>query len=281
MPGRAGHTWPGASKRLLQLLSIVLLLTLAPVGAAQVKPASGVGEQVCNVQADFFLGLEDYPEAIRLHQQVLARDPQDALAHYHLGFAYGMAGRHREELAEYQRAVQLGLTDWTLFLNLGLAYFERMDYSRAADALTVAEVLAPERSEPHYNLALTYERMRMLSLAEQEALAALALAPRDRDIRNTLAIVLAERGRYAQAREQWNALLADDPEYAPAKANLAILDRARATAGGVAGLAAEALRAFDRRLRQPPEVPAPLVHRGEPAMVLDSEGVSQLKAPQR
>ena len=49
---------------------------------------------------------------------------KNALAHYHLGFAYGMVGRHQEEIDEYRRAVALRLTDWTLFLNLGFARFE-------------------------------------------------------------------------------------------------------------------------------------------------------------
>lgn len=128
-----------------------------------------------------------------MHRQLLARDPQNALAHYHLGFAYGMTNRYEEEVAEYQRAVALGLIDWTLLLNLGLVYFQQADFARAAELLRVAELLAPGIAEPHYNLALTYERLGMLRQAEQEGLAALALAPRDPDIRNTLAILYAER----------------------------------------------------------------------------------------
>ena len=74
-----------------------------------------------------------------------------------------MVGRHREEIAEYQRAVDLGLTDWTLFLNLGLAYLEQRDFKSAANVLKMAVLLAPERAEPHYNLALAYERLAMLN----------------------------------------------------------------------------------------------------------------------
>ena len=68
--------------------------------------------------------MEDYTEAIRRHRIVIDDNPGNALAHYHLGFAYGVVGKHRQELAEYQKAINLGLDDWQLFLNLGLLYLE-------------------------------------------------------------------------------------------------------------------------------------------------------------
>src|SRR5215831_14770749 len=75
--------------------------------------------QVCDPLADYYLGMEDYPAAIRRHLAVLREHPDNALAHYHLGFAYGVTGQHRHELHEYRRAVDLGLDDWQVFLNLG------------------------------------------------------------------------------------------------------------------------------------------------------------------
>ena len=66
-------------------------------------------DEVCDATADYFLGAEDYPQAVESHLRVIAAHPDDALAHYHLGFAYGMLGSHRDELTEYLRAVGLGL----------------------------------------------------------------------------------------------------------------------------------------------------------------------------
>ncbi|MBV8454492.1 MAG: hypothetical protein JOZ29_19790, partial [Deltaproteobacteria bacterium] len=109
------RSWIAAPANLITLLLTVLI-------AAAPAASSGTEDQVCNVAADYMLGLEDYPEAIRLHRQVLARHPYNALAHYHLGFAYGMAGQTQEEICEYLAAVNLGLANWDLFLNLGLAY---------------------------------------------------------------------------------------------------------------------------------------------------------------
>src|SRR5208283_1173847 len=97
-------------------------------------------DQICNVAADAALGVENYAQAINLHQRIIAVHPDDALAHYHLGFAYGMVARRDEELAEYRKAAALGLQQWDLYLNLGRVYLERGDYPAATSALRIAVV---------------------------------------------------------------------------------------------------------------------------------------------
>jgi tetratricopeptide (TPR) repeat protein len=87
------------------------------------------------VGADYALGIEHYREAIRLHAEVVCKHPDNALAHYHLGFAQEMTGNRTAEVREYQRAAALGLSNWDLFLNLGLAQFENGDLNAATDNL--------------------------------------------------------------------------------------------------------------------------------------------------
>lgn len=180
-------------------------------------------ERVCDALADYFLGMEDYPEAIRRHLIVIEQHPDNALAHYHLGFAYGVTGRHREELAEYQKAIDLGLSDWELFLNLGLLYLEGDHLSAATNVLRLCAMLAPWRSEIHFNLGLALERRAMLRQAEQEMLLALRLDPGQPDVLNTLGVIYAEQGNYTRAHEEWTDLIRSNPGYEPARRNLAIL----------------------------------------------------------
>jgi tetratricopeptide (TPR) repeat protein len=267
---------------LLQVLIVIsVLLTSAGLAAEPTcKHLPEAEEQVCDVQADFPLG-KDYPTAIRLHKEVIGRDPKNTRANYHLGFAYGMVGRHQEEIDEYQWAVELGLTDWTLFLNLGLARFEQGDFKTATDALKVAVLQAPERPEPHYNLALAYERLAMLNEAEREALSALALDPRDPEIRNIVALVSAERGDYQLAHEKWAALLADNPNYEPAKTNLAILDHTaagRSKDSAAKFASADINRAPTKSTLSVGPTDSTHLHRVDRALIFQSEGVSQLRA---
>ena len=114
--------------------------------AAAVGASSSQDEEVCDPLADYFLGMEDYPEAIRRHQLVIKDHPDNALAHYHLGFAYGLMGQHQQELAEYRDAIDLGLDDWQLFLNLGLLYLEAGNVREAMQVLKLATLLGPDRA---------------------------------------------------------------------------------------------------------------------------------------
>ena len=185
--------------------------------------ASGAEQQVCDVGADYYLGVEDYLEAIRLHVEVVRKQPGNALAHYHLGFALGMLGDRLAEVREYRQAEVLGLTSWDLFLNLGLALIDSGDLDAATESLRRAVVLGGDHFESHFNLALVDERRGMLADAEHETLEALRLNPEQPDARNLLGDVYAQEGDTASASLVWSELVRDVPDYEAARKNLAIL----------------------------------------------------------
>jgi Flp pilus assembly protein TadD len=184
---------------------------------------------ICDAAADYPMLTENYPEAIRLHLRVLAEHPDNALGHYHLGFAYGMLGDHAQELVQYRKAADLGLERWDLFVNLGLANLEAGDLEAAAAALTEAVAIQPNRPEPHFNLGLVYERRRMLPQAEREFRTSLRLDPHQPDASNMLGVIYAEQHDVASARWVWTELVRKYPNYGPAHKNLSILDWATAT----------------------------------------------------
>jgi len=218
----------GRSSFFLIAAIVIAILSLfqSPAVARASAKSSSYDEQICDPLADYFLGMEDYGEAIRRHRSVISDDPTNALAHYHLGFAYGVVGQHRLELAEYQKAISLGLDDWQLFLNLGLLYLETGQTRDATQVLRLAALLGPDRPETHFNLALAYERRGALAQAEQEALLSLRIDPGQPDARNTLGAIYAEEGNYSKASRVWNELVDENPNYAPARTNLAILHHA-------------------------------------------------------
>jgi tetratricopeptide (TPR) repeat protein len=200
-------------------------LSTPPLRAFASSTAANLDLQVCDPVADFYLGIENYPQAIQHHLLVVQEHPGNALAYYHLGFAYGMVGDHRSELVDYQKAVELGLSNWDLFLNMGLLYMESGRLDAASEVLQLAALLAPYRPETHFNLGLLDERLGMYRKAEQEVLSSLRIDPNQNDARNTLGVIYAERGNYEQAHQAWADLIKTNPDYAPARANLAILDR--------------------------------------------------------
>jgi len=209
----------------IALLVLAIVLVLEPATSAQAAADVGSQDQICDPLADYFLGMEDYKEAIRLHLKIIQEHPDNALAHYHLGFAYGMLGQHRDELTQYRDAIELGLSDWALFLNLGMLYLENERPEAATDILQLATLLGPDRPETHFNLGLAYERRGRLAEAEQQFLLSLKLDPNQAEARNMLGVIYAEQGNYARASEEWSELTRTQPSYEPARANLAALER--------------------------------------------------------
>lgn len=200
--------------------------------------AGGTEEQICDLSADYALGIEDYPEAIRLHAEVLRRTPENALAHYHLGFAQGQMGNRTAEVTEYKRAEALGLRNWDLFLNLGLAQIENGDLNAATDSLQRAVLLGGEHWESHFDLAAVEARRGMLADAEQEALVSSGLNPGQPDARNLLGVIYAQEGKTDRASLIWRELIDDLPDYEPARKNLALLGSQNEVALGKTAAAA-------------------------------------------
>lgn len=198
-------------------------------------------EHICDVRADYSLGVENYSEAIRRHVQVLNEHPDNAVAHYHLGFALGMVGDRMAEVREYQRAEALGLVSWDLFLNLGLAQLENGDLDAAADSLQRAVLFGENHPESHFNLGLLDQRRGMLADAEHETLASLRLNPEQPDARNLLGVIYAQEGKTAHASLVWRELIRDVPDYKPARTNLVVLGNRSPVAGADDETAAAAL----------------------------------------
>jgi Tfp pilus assembly protein PilF len=117
-----------------------------------------------------------------------------------------MERRSAEEIGEYRRAATLGLQNWDLFLNLGLAYAERLELANALAALKRAVSLAPERVETHFNLALLYEQETRRNEALKITVAR-RLDPQDLDVENTNAILCAEISDLVCARNLWTHLV--------------------------------------------------------------------------
>ena len=202
------------------------------IGIPRIARAGEGEREVCDVRADYALGVEDYPEAIRLHSELVHERSSDALVHYHLGFAQGMMGNRSAEVSEFERAAALGLKNWDLFLNLGLAQPQNGDLDGATDSLRQAVFLGENHSESHFNLALVYERRGMLPDAEREMLASLRLNPDQPDGQNLLGVIYAKQGKTERASVVWRELMREAPDYEPARTNLALLGSQNEAARG-------------------------------------------------
>jgi tetratricopeptide (TPR) repeat protein len=211
--------------RLLRLLFILIGLLFSLVGPSWVGSNE---EELCNVAADFPAGARDYLPTIKAHLKLLRAHDDNALAHYHLGFAYGMTGRTQEEISEYREAKMVGLSEWDLSLKLGLAYLDQNDTSNAVEALETAVRQWPDHPKAHLDLVIAYRDGRRLHEALKQISVALQLAPPDLDAGNTKPpLICAELGDISCAQDERTYLVRVAPGCLPARTNLLILKDSR------------------------------------------------------
>jgi choline-sulfatase len=174
--------------------------------------------------ADLRLKAGDIPRAVRAYDAALAIDPQFAEAHVGAMWRLQVGGTFDEAVASAERAIELGSeTPW-----LGLRIAETWDRLGVADRALAGylEVLQrePEDAAAHVGAAVQLVRLGRPgeSGAHLDAAGGLAMDP---NVRSRLAIAFAGRGDSARAEALLRALLAEYPEHASVRRNLAHLLR--------------------------------------------------------
>ena len=80
---------------------LILSFLLSPGCQTLQKPKRSHKDNrwICPEFADAPLRQGRFEEAIEQHLKVLSQEPDNGLAHYHLGYAYGQLGLHADETA--------------------------------------------------------------------------------------------------------------------------------------------------------------------------------------
>jgi len=176
---------------------------------------------ICDKEADLHLEKGNWDKAIEFHERIIREKPNSALAHYHLGYAYGFKEMHSREIEEYEKAIQLGLKKFDLFYNAGMAYAEYLgDYEKALEVFKEAERINPKNGEIHYALGLAYWFKKAESDAVREFLKAVNLNPRHIEAHALLGEIYARRGQYDFAKAEWEMVLELDPNNEMARRRL-------------------------------------------------------------
>jgi len=198
-----GKTTANAFWVIALLLISSFLLFSACQSLQQPKGNLAEDRWICPEFADIPLRQGRFEEAIEQHLKLLSQEPDNGLAHYHLGYAYGQSGLHADEIAEYLKAVDLGLTRGHLFYNLGMAYMELDEYEQAEQAFHRAVDIEPECSENHWALGMVHYKLEHFNEAIIACRQATLLQPKDPDSWHCLALALA---RTDQVGESWTAV---------------------------------------------------------------------------
>jgi tetratricopeptide (TPR) repeat protein len=216
------------SRRIGKILQFVYLSGLA-FSLAGLLPGAGCSKGVlekrpalektwtCDKAADDAMQRQDYEAAISLHQRLLEREPANALALYHLGYAYGRMNNHVEEVFYYEKAIDLGFKQDGIFFNLGMAYGELKQIEKSIRAFNKALDIDPNSADNHFGLAIAYQMSVADKLAEKEFLKALKIDPAHIDARLYLSLLYTDMGELQKAGEQLRKILEIDPTHRGAR----------------------------------------------------------------
>lgn len=171
-------------------------------------------------QAQLALDKENYPEAAAALEEFLSYRPEDAIAHFQLGYAYTGLGRREDARGQYEKAIALDPKMAEAHLNLGLLLLEK-DPEGAQEPLRKAAELMPGQAKPRFLLGTALERTGKKEAAVAAYQRARELDSGSFDIRSALARVLLSSARAAEAEKEFRRALELRGDAGPARLGLA------------------------------------------------------------
>jgi serine/threonine-protein kinase len=192
--------------------------------------------------------------AVAVLRDAVRRAPEDAYAHFSLGYALGQQGKHDEAIAEYREDIRIQRDDAVAHDNLGVELQELGKLDEAIAEHRTAIQLQPQYAIAHESLGSALDEQGKLEAAiahfrdairiqpdfnrfhdklgwalyrqdkRDEAIAqfrtAIRLKPDDAIAHNNLGLALAGAGKRSEAIAEYRAAMRHDPEYARPHYNL-------------------------------------------------------------
>ncbi len=157
-----------------------------------------------------------------------AADPADNpewMRWNNLGIAYLDQLQYAESIGAFSEVTKLRPDYADGYTNVGLTYIEWEKYSLARGSLEKALALSPGNARALYYLALVERREGHTNQEIADLQSVTSQYPQCRDARRELGISLYQRHKYEEAKLQFEALQAIDPDDVAAHYNLALIYR--------------------------------------------------------
>lgn len=180
----------------------------------------------------------DYAAAQADYERYLEQRPNDAAAHFDLGYVYTAQQQKDKAIAEYRKAVELDPKMIQAQLNLGISLLSG-EPKAAIEPLQKVVALNYAFERGHYMLGFAEERSGDAVTAGKEFTVAVKLDPNDADAHGALGRVDLASGKAADAETEFRELLRLKPGDSEAELDLAeSLLQQKKTSDGVDALAA-------------------------------------------
>ena len=158
------------------------------------------------------LNLKRQPEAEQAIRAGLARAPESAVGHYHLGRILLDAGKGEEAAASLERAIAVNASFEPAYLALASIYESRQEQDRAVAVLRkYLQTVNPRNRDIRHQLVRLYVAKKDYQGARKELNDLLAEDPSDLDAQLRLALLYGEEKEYPKAIDQLTQILKARP----------------------------------------------------------------------
>jgi len=180
-----------------------------------------------SAQGLFFSGLtflweEDYEGALPYFEEAIKKKPDFAEAHYWLGWAYGMLGRHKEAIEPFKEAIRLKPDYAEAHNDLGYVYNKLGRHTEAIKAYKQAICIQPDFYLAHNNIGAVYHKLSRYREAIEAYKQAIRIKPDFAQAHYNLGLVYAKLSRYMEALEAFKLAISIQPDYAEAHYRLGL-----------------------------------------------------------
>jgi len=172
-------------------------------------------------RAEKAIAEENFAVAVEALEKFIVSEPNDAFAHFHLGYAYTGLKDWQKAATAYRRAVELKPDLAAAQLNLGLILYEHESPAASIEPLRKAAELLANEARPHFLLGTALERSGKPAEAIAHYRAAASLDPRDPDTQLAIGRALLLTEDFAQAEAAFRQTLALDQQKPGARLGLA------------------------------------------------------------
>lgn len=172
-----------------------------------------------------FLDEGNYPAAVEKFRQATALMNTNAQAWNYLGVACHRAGDVTNAVLAYQQALKLNRDLVETHFNLGCLWLEQNRPDNAKSELAAFTLRRGNSTAGWLKLGSVQLRTRDLIGAEKSYSEALRGSPQNPEAMNGLGLIQQQRSRSPEAAKWFEAALQQQPDYAPALLNLAIVSQ--------------------------------------------------------
>jgi tetratricopeptide (TPR) repeat protein len=172
--------------------------------------------------------------------------PDDVVAWYNLGIAYGDSGQTAKAIEAYRQAIRINPEYDNAWLNLGVAYGDSGQTAKAIEADQQAIRINPENDSAWNNLGAAYGVSGQTAKAIEAHQQAIRINSENADAWYNLGVAYRESGQATKETEAYQQSIRIDPKKAPAWHNLGIAYKG-------SGQIDKAIEAYQQAIRINPE----------------------------